>query len=155
MIFLFKKLVCPSSLVHKCTKYRLFLSYPTTISSKYDDRLLVQVNLCQKLFFLLNMLRIKIVLNFRNNFCTQHVLPRFEPGIFIIELVIQWTICCHIVGYVVDAKIRASDKDLPVVKSSIRILIVKLRRESRPVYYSILNSFGQSHSTYLSIKFPS
>ena len=25
----------------------------------------------------------KIVLNVRNNFCTHHVLPRFEPGIFM------------------------------------------------------------------------
>ena len=29
-----------------------------------------------------NMLCTKIVLNVRNNFCTQHVLPRFELGIF-------------------------------------------------------------------------
>ena len=38
-----------------------------------------------------NMMCTKIVLNVRNNFCTQHVLPRFE-------LVIQWKICRHIVG---------------------------------------------------------
>ena len=30
-----------------------------------------------------NMLCAKIVLNVRNNFCTQHVLPRFELGIFM------------------------------------------------------------------------
>ena len=30
-----------------------------------------------------NMLCTKIVLNIRNNFCTQHVLPRFELGIFM------------------------------------------------------------------------
>ena len=30
-----------------------------------------------------NMLWTKIVLNVRNNFCTQHVLPRFELGIFM------------------------------------------------------------------------
>ena len=30
-----------------------------------------------------NMLCKKIVLNVRNNFCTQHVLPRFELGIFM------------------------------------------------------------------------
>ena len=40
-----------------------------------------------------------------------------SPGLSLefscIELVIQWTICGHIVG-LVDAKIRASDKDLPV-----------------------------------------
>ena len=30
-----------------------------------------------------NMLCSKIGLNIRNNFCTQHVLPRFELGIFV------------------------------------------------------------------------
>ena len=30
-----------------------------------------------------NMLCTKIVLNVRNNFCTQHVHPRFELGIFM------------------------------------------------------------------------
>ena len=30
-----------------------------------------------------NMSRTIIVLNVRNNFCTQHVLPRFELGIFV------------------------------------------------------------------------
>ena len=30
-----------------------------------------------------NMLCTKIVLNVRNNFCTQHVLPRLELGIFM------------------------------------------------------------------------
>ena len=55
----------------------------------------------------------KIVLNVRNNFCTQHVLPRFEFGIFM-----YWT--CNSMNNLssycglVDAKIRASDKDLPV-----------------------------------------
>ena len=56
----------------------------------------VQVIFCQKLFFFAehgeNMLCTKIVLNVRNNFCAQHVLPRFELGIFM-----YWT----------------SDKDLP------------------------------------------
>ena len=63
--------------------------------------LLVPVNLCQKpLLFAQhgeNTLCTNIVLNVRNNFCAQHVLPRLEVG--IIEQVIQWTICCHIVGY--------------------------------------------------------
>ena len=60
-----------------------------------------------------NMLCTKIVLNVRNNFWRQHVLPRFELGIFI-----YWT--CNsmnnLLSYygLVDAKIRASDKDLPV-----------------------------------------
>ena len=45
---------------------------------------IVQVNLCQKLFFLhFRMLYTKIVLNVRNNLCTQHVLPRFELKIFM------------------------------------------------------------------------
>ena len=30
-----------------------------------------------------SMLCTKIVLNVRNNFCTQHALPRFELGIFM------------------------------------------------------------------------
>ena len=30
-----------------------------------------------------NMLGTKMVLNVRNKFCTQHVLPRFELGIFM------------------------------------------------------------------------
>ena len=47
----------------------------------------------------------------KNNFCTQHVLSlQFS----CTELVIQWTICRHIAGYLVDAEIRASDKDSPV-----------------------------------------
>ena len=59
------------------------------------------------------MLCTKIVLNVRNNFCTQHVLPRFELGIFM-----HWACCSmnNLLSYcgLVDAKIRASDKDLPV-----------------------------------------
>ena len=47
----------------------------------------------------------------KNNLCTQHVLSlQFS----CTELVIQWTICRHIADYLVDAKIRASDKDSPV-----------------------------------------
>ena len=36
-----------------------------------------------KAFFLQNILSTKIALNVRNNFCTQHVLPMFELGIFM------------------------------------------------------------------------
>ena len=60
-----------------------------------------------------NMLCAKNVLNVKNNFGTQHVLPRFELGIFM-----YWT--CNSMNNLssycglVDAKIRASDKDLPV-----------------------------------------
>ena len=62
-----------------------------------------------------NMLCTKIVLNVRNNFFTQHVLPRFELGIFM-----HWT--CNSMNNLssycglIDAKIRVSDKDLPVEK---------------------------------------
>ena len=60
-----------------------------------------------------NMLCTKIVLNVRNNFCTQHVLPRFELGILM-----YWTCnsMSNLSSYcgLIDAKIRASDKDLPV-----------------------------------------
>ena len=43
-------------------------------------------SLSEALFFAAyweNMLCTKIVLNVRNNLCTQHVLPRFELGIFM------------------------------------------------------------------------
>ena len=60
-----------------------------------------------------NMLCTKIVLNVRNNFCTQDVLPRFELGIFM-----YWTgnSMNNLLSHcgLIDAKIRASDKDLPV-----------------------------------------
>ena len=48
----------------------------------------------------------------------------FSPGLSLefscIELVIQRTMCRHIV--LVDAKIRASDKDLPVTKMERTLL---------------------------------
>ena len=56
----------------------------------------------------------KIVLIAKNNFCTQHVLPRFELGIFILSY-------CGLV----DAKIRASDKDLPVMSKELVDLFSK------------------------------
>ena len=60
-----------------------------------------------------NMLCTKIVLNVRNNFCIQHVLPRFELGIFMYWTCISMNNLSSYCG-LVDAKIRASDKDLPV-----------------------------------------
>ena len=63
-----------------------------------------------------NMLCTKIVLNVWYNFCTQHVLPRFKLGILMC-----WTYNSmnNLLSYLglVDAKIRASDKDLPVSRS--------------------------------------
>jgi hypothetical protein len=67
-----------------------------------------------------NMLCTKIVLNVGNNFCTQHVLPRFELGIFM-----YWT--CNPMnnlssyGGLVDAKIRASDSDLLSLQSFAKL----------------------------------
>ena len=69
-----------------------------------------------------NMLCTKIVLNVRNNFCTQHVLPMFEPGIFM-----PWT--CNSIQWMssycglVDAKIRASDKDIPVLSMKVNMIL--------------------------------
>ena len=87
-----------------------------------------------------NMLCTKIVLNVRNNFCTQHVLPRFELGIFM-----YWT--CNSMNNLssycglVDAKIRASDKDLPVLRFSLTgslifsIKIVKTTRQYKIISF--------------------
>ena len=106
----------------------------------------VQVNLSQKLLFLHqlthnmttdcslnykfktwkfqaqtceNMLCTEIVSGIQNSFYTQHILPRFELRIFMF-----WTcnsmnnllLYCGLVG----AKIRASDKDLPVLQSMMK-----------------------------------
>jgi hypothetical protein len=60
-----------------------------------------------------NMLCTKKVLNFRNNFCTQHVLPRFELGIFMYLTCNKMNKLLSYCG-LVDAKIGAFDKDLPV-----------------------------------------
>ena len=77
-----------------------------------------------------NMLCTKIVLNARNNFCTQHVLPRFELGIFI-----YWT--CNSMNNLssycglVDEKIR----DLPVQHlSAAKILTQSAIPDSRTTY---------------------
>ena len=45
-----------------------------------------------------NMFGTKIVLNVKNNFCTQHVSPGLSLKFSCIELVIRCTICRHIVG---------------------------------------------------------
>ena len=59
------------------------------------------------------MLCTKSVLYIRNNFCTQYVLPRVELGIFIYWICNSMKNLSSYCG-LVDAKIRASDKDLPV-----------------------------------------
>ena len=64
-----------------------------------------------------NMLYTEIVLNVKNNFCTQHVLPMFWAWNFH-ALSTYWTYNSmnNLLSYcgLVKAKIRASDKDLPV-----------------------------------------
>ena len=66
-----------------------------------------------------NMLCTKIVLNVGNNFCTQHVLPRFELVIFMYRTCNSMNNLSSYCG-LVDAKIRASGKDLPVqIKTAI------------------------------------
>ena len=59
------------------------------------------------------MLCTKIVLNVRNNFCTQHVLPRFELEIFMYSIFNSMNNLSSYCG-LVDAKIRTSDIDLPI-----------------------------------------
>ena len=94
--------------------------YNYTVQRAYlaaSNLIKVQVNLCKKLFFFAehgeNMLCTKIVLNVRNNFCTQHVLPRFELGIYNYCTCNSMNNLSSYCG-LVDAKIRASDKDLHV-----------------------------------------
>ena len=54
---------------------------------QYDYRLFIELQVqCMKITsseHVENMFCTKIILNIRNNFCTQHVLPRFELGIFM------------------------------------------------------------------------
>ena len=59
------------------------------------------------------MLYTKIVLNVRNNLCTQRVLPRFELGTFMYRTCNSMN---NPLSYcrLVDSKIRAPDKNLPV-----------------------------------------
>ena len=61
-----------------------------------------------------NMLCKNIVLNVRNNFCIQYVLPRFELGIFMSLTCNSMNNLSSYCGLVY-AKIRASDKELPVL----------------------------------------
>ena len=120
LVFLKSNLTSEKSLVPVLSKFviltemaQMTMQYSVCVGGEHIMSTTLQANLCQKLFFLQNMLCTKIVLNVRNNFCTQHVLPRFELGIFM-----YWT--CNSMNNLssyfglVDAKIRASDKDLPV-----------------------------------------
>ena len=74
------------------------------------------------------------VLNVKNNFCTQHVLPRFELGIFM-----YWT--CNSMNNLssycglVDAKIRASDKDSPVFPNFLKMCLVSQEVLTQNIYF--------------------
>ena len=50
---------------------------------QYDDRLFIELHENSKLKPGEKMLCTEIVSDIQNNFCTQHVLPRFELGIFM------------------------------------------------------------------------
>ena len=110
--------------MHVSQKYNKTLSEALILAStnpQYADRLFIELQVqYMKIpswnMGIKNMLCIEIVSDILNNFCTQHVLPRFELGIFMYVFVIQWTNTYNLSSYcgLVDAKIRASDKDLPV-----------------------------------------
>ena len=84
---------------------------------QYDDRLLIELHVQYMKIPSSNLERTrweqKIVSDFQINFCTQHVLPRFELGIFMYWACNSMNNLSSYCG-LFDAKIRASDKDLPV-----------------------------------------
>ena len=82
-----------------------FLIAPNCVrlpSSEFFLAYFLQINLCQKLFFLLNMGRTCCVQKLFWMSETISVHNMFSPGLSLefscIELVIQWKIWCHIVG---------------------------------------------------------
>ena len=88
--------------VTPATPCRTYKSFLTKLTLKWHRKYLVQINLCQKLSFLQNMGRTCCVqkLFWMSEAISVHNM--FSPGLSLefssIELVIQWTICCHIVG---------------------------------------------------------
>ena len=80
----------------------------------------------------------------QKQFCTQHVLPRFELGIFM-----YWT--CNSMNNLssycrlIDTKIRASDKDLPVCTCSSKILSCYLFYE----FEKDTNGWGDDFASHL------
>ena len=96
-----------------------------------------------------NMVCTKIVLNVRNNFCTQHVLPRFELGIFMYwtcnSMNNLWSYCG-----LVDAKIRASDKDLPVLNlEEGHVLLSSIIRQVLHLIFVYRCDLLQGYSCYI------
>ena len=96
--------------LQKTAKHCPFSSKEEVKKLRNYNRIFVQVNFCQKHFLLQNMgeniLCTKIVLNVRNNFCTQSVLSRFELGVFKSwtckskqSVVILWVSWCKIKSF--------------------------------------------------------
>ena len=72
--------------LHKVSTEKYTIMYILSICNSLRDLNSTGKSLSEALLFTEhkeNMLRTEIVLNVRNNFCTQHVLPRFELGIFM------------------------------------------------------------------------
>ena len=98
-----------------------------------------------------NMLCTKIVLNFRNNLCTQPVLPRFELGIFM-----YWT--CNSMNNLssyfglIDAKIRAFDKYLPVSNAASHMMVLTfILSNFPPVFFFYFQAQNPSRACFLHI----
>ena len=60
-----------------------------------------------------------VFFDIQNNLCTQHVLSLQSS---CTEFANQWTIFCHTYCGLIDARIRASEKDLPVIISTTDLL---------------------------------
>ena len=109
-----------------------------TVFSPISYKLFLQVNL---LFGEHGeyMLCTEIILNVKNNFCTQQVLSMFWNGIFM-----YWT--CNsmnnLLSYcrLVDAKIRASDKGLPVMRLIFSFLFLYPTKKGR-LFFSLIAPF--------------
>ena len=81
--------------LYKSIQFNIYSSKFTHTNISY----VLQVNLCQKLFFLQNIGRtccVQKLFWMSDNFCT--LSPGLRLEFSCIDLVIQWTICCHIVG---------------------------------------------------------
>ena len=95
-----------------------------------------------------NMLCTKIVLNVRNNFCTQHVLPRFELGIFMYWSCNSMNNLSSYCG-LVDAKIRALIKIyLYQMHTNGNIIWPKLQMLINPIFKVACNPLANKGPAY-------
>ena len=92
------------------------------------------------------------VLNVGNNLCTQHVLLKFELGIFM-----YWT--CNAMNNLssycglVDAKKGASDKDLPVKQYGLSLVTTKITRSSLILFPISISSHEKYASCFRGLSF--